>query len=255
MHITNFLVIGNSRVVEVLFSDGMRAACDLRGFADAVPFEPEPADGGLALRWPDGTVLGAERLRNLCLDPPPATRPMSVAEFVRWSNDGSGASWELHAGTPVPKAGGSARHGSMVAELAYRLHDPVEPGERFMTLTHTWVAGEPESRDCRIPDLVLRPRRMIRVDDPTCWVDDAVCAIEVHDEATAHVEARRVRFLRTLPTLREIAIVERSGAWARMIRRTDSGWSEEQVGPDGLLMLMSVAWTWPLAELRRRAEG
>lgn len=107
MQIVDFFVVGNSRVMEVLYADGVRGACDLNGVAEAVPFEPELTEGGRALRWPDGTVLDAERLRDLCLKPSPAARP-----------------------------------GSMVAEIAYRLHDPVERGEQFMTLTHTWVAGE-----------------------------------------------------------------------------------------------------------------
>lgn len=253
MQIADFFVVGNSRVVEVLYADGVRGACDLAGLVNVAPFEPELAVGGHALRWPDGTVLSAERLRHLCLDPPPAARPMSVAEFVR-SDVRSGASWELHAGTPVPRTGGSARHGFMVAELVHRLHDPVERDGRFTLLTHTWVAGDPESQDCRVPDLVLRPRRRVCVDDPSCWVDDAVCALEVHEEATAHLEARRVEFMRSLPSVREIVIVENRGTWARMIRRTDTGWTDEQVGPDGLLMLTTVDWTWPLAGFRGAAR-
>jgi hypothetical protein len=59
-----------------------------------------------------------------------------------------------------------------------------------------------------------------------------------------------VAFLRTLPTVREIVTVERGGEWARVARRTDAGWREERVGPDGLLVLASVDWTVPLAELR-----
>jgi hypothetical protein len=37
-----------------------------------------------------------------------------------------------------------------------------------MTLVNTWVAGVPESRDCRIADLVVFLRRMIRVGAPVC---------------------------------------------------------------------------------------
>jgi hypothetical protein len=79
MRIVDFGMIWKSAVVEVIFDDGIRAACDLWDIVRTDPFKPEPADDGRALRWPDGTVLSAERLRDLCLDQPPAVKPTTTA--------------------------------------------------------------------------------------------------------------------------------------------------------------------------------
>jgi hypothetical protein len=129
-----------------------RAACDLRDIVRADPFEPEPVDDGGALRWPDGTVFSAERLRDLYLDLPPADTPMAVSQFVKSSDDGSDVAWELHEGTPVPRTGGTLGHSWTMTQLLCKLEKELERAGRWMTLVNTWMAGAPESRDCRIAE-------------------------------------------------------------------------------------------------------
>lgn len=182
---------------------------------------------------------------------PPAR--MSVDEFLAWdSGDYSGRRWQLVDGEPVAMAPSSDNHGSMQAELAALIRNHlVERGSACRVVTEPGIiprvrAGE----NWRIPDLGVT----CSPSNGTVEVPAPVLLVEILSPNNYAETRANIWTYTTLPSVREILVVNSVRIEAELLRRGEDGtWPEqpEMIRGDATLPLRSVDLTLPLPALYR----
>jgi Uma2 family endonuclease len=175
---------------------------------------------------------------------------MTVAEFLDWSGDGSGRTFELVDGEVRAMSPGSATHGTIQANLCWLIRSAL-------------VASGPGCRLVTEPGVITRIRSHINLRVPDLGVTrtadapgqqampDPVALVEVLSPGNAVDTWDNVWAYTTIPSVGEIAIVHSTRVLAEVLRRgADGHWPEapEQIGADDMLRLESIDVAFRLRE-------
>ena len=178
---------------------------------------------------------------------------MTVAEFLSWdSGDPSGRRWQLIDGEPLAMAPGSETHGAIQGELIGLLRDHLlEQRSPCRVIAEPGVVPRVRAdRNYRVPDLGVtcaKPSLDLTVSEP-------VLLVEVLSPSNEADTRANIWAYTTIPSVRELLVVNSTRIEAELLRRDSHGvWPEqpELIGPGGTLILASVDLTLPLTALYR----
>jgi Uma2 family endonuclease len=174
---------------------------------------------------------------------------MTVDEFLDWPGDGSGRAFQLVDGEPVAMAPASITHGIIQANLT-RLLGTHLLGSRCHVVVAPGVIPRLRSEsNIRVPDLAVsceRDDRSLRA------LVEPVLLVEILSPSNENETRRNVWSYATIPSAREILLINSTRMGAELLRRDANGeWpaNPEPVGPDDMLRLASLDWAAPLAAL------
>ena len=183
---------------------------------------------------------------------PPAPT-MTVAAFLTWNpDDPSVHAWQLIEGEPVAMAPASDNHGTIQADLGARLWNHLTiPGSRCRAVMKPGIVPKGWSdRNYRVPDIGI-----------TCtpssggqMLPDPLILIEIFSPTNETETWANVLTYLTLPTVREVLVVNSTRMEAELLRRdADGSWPEVpmRIGPEETLTLDSIAFSVKLAALYR----
>ena len=178
---------------------------------------------------------------------------MTVAEFLtRNFDDSSVHSWQLIDGEPVAMAPGSDNHGSIQAALSGQLWNHLTaPGSRCRAVIEPGIVPRGRSdRNYRVPGIGI-----------TCappsggqMLPDPLILIEILSPSNEAETWANVWTYLTIPTVREVLVVNSTRIEAELLRRNSDGtWPEvpQRLGPADALALESIGFSVPLAALYR----
>jgi Uma2 family endonuclease len=176
---------------------------------------------------------------------------MTVADFLDWAGDGSGRKFQLVDGELRAMSPGSATHGTIQMTLGRLIGNKlVEGGGRCRAVSEPCIATRVRANtNLRVPDLGV-----------TCTPDEAgqqllpdpILLIEILSPGNASDTWDNVWSYTTIPSVLEIVIVHSTRVFAELLRRdADGHWPKEaeQIGPDGVLSLESIAFARPLRDI------
>ena len=180
---------------------------------------------------------------------------MTVQEFLNWE-PGDHLRYELVDGIPRAMAPASPAHGLLQGELARLLGNHlrsrgmdcdviVEPGIVPKLLS---------AHNVRVPDLAvtcspLAANRSV--------LPDPVLIVEILSPSNQAETWTNVWAYTTIPSVQEILILRSDRVAAELLRRSaDQAWPEQTIAiSEGLLVLESLGFRVPLAELYARVPG
>jgi Uma2 family endonuclease len=181
--------------------------------------------------------------------PPPS---MTVADFIAWPGDGTGRRYQLIDGEARVISPGSVARAIIHTTLA------------CLVAEHLKAVGSPYSALIR-PPVVPRVRAIMNLRTPAIGVTaapdhpdrqydvaDPILLIEVLTPETAFDIRRNVRACRTIPSVREIAVVHATHIMAETLsRRPDGRWPEksEDIGSGGSLSFKCIEFSCPLIKV------
>ncbi len=174
---------------------------------------------------------------------------MTVAEFLDWDGNGGDISYELADGRPRAMAPASITHGILQSTVARLLGNHlVAHGSRCHVVTAPGVQPRVRSQhNMRIPDLGVTcapDERGLRT------LPDPVLLIEILSPSNEAATWDNVWTYTTLPSVREILVLETAGIAAELLRRQQDGsWPESPLRFEAQngLVLESVGFEIPLA--------
>ncbi|MGE3712584.1 MAG: Uma2 family endonuclease [Hyphomicrobiaceae bacterium] len=177
---------------------------------------------------------------------------MTVAQFLDWPGDGTGARFELVDGAPRAMAPASATHAIIQANAAAAIATHLRThGLRFRAGIRGPVTPPLKSRiNARAPDVTVTCAPPS--DSPV--FEDPILIVEVISPSGETQTWESIRALAALTSLREILIVSSTSVEAQVFRRDASGaWPYEPdvVGQDGVARLDSIGLALPMAEIYR----
>ena len=176
---------------------------------------------------------------------------MSVAEFIAWHGDGSGAKFELVDGEPRAMAPASVTHGLIQANLA-RLFGNHLAGTRCHVIVAPGVIPRVRAGfNFRIPDLAVN---CLADEAAQNALPDPILIIEILSPGNEAETRENVWAYATIPTVSEILLVNSTAIGAELLRRqTDGSWPEQpQLGaPTDKIALPSIGFQGPLAAFYR----
>jgi len=169
---------------------------------------------------------------------------MTVAEFLDWDGGGEGERYQLVNGEPRAMAPASITHGILQSTVARLLGNHLaERGASCHVVTAPGVQPRVRSQhNMRIPDLGVTcasDERGLRT------LPDPVLLIEILSPSNESETWDNVWTYTTLPTVREILVLETSGLAAELLRRQpDGSWPESPLRfeADDTLMLESIGF-------------
>ena len=176
--------------------------------------------------------------------------PMTVDEFIAWG-DGEGGKYQLVDGEVRAMSPASTTHGTIQADLAKWLSNHLDvPGGRCRVLTEPAVQTRIRAKkNMRVPDLGV-----------TCTADaagqialpDPLLLIEIMSPGNQKDTWDNVWAYATIPSVREILIVQSTRIEAQLLRRqADGSWPQEPdlILLDGILGLSSIDFSVPLSQV------
>jgi Uma2 family endonuclease len=176
---------------------------------------------------------------------------MTVTDFLAWPGDGSGRKFQLVDGGLRAMSPGSATHGTIQMTIGRLIGNRlVEVGGRCRVVSEPAIATRVRANiNLRVPDLGI-----------TCTPDaagqqtlpDPILLIEILSPGNASDTWDNVWSYTTIPSVREIVVVHSTRRLAELLRRDlDGNWPAEpqEIGPDGILRLESVAFACPLSDI------
>jgi Uma2 family endonuclease len=177
--------------------------------------------------------------------------PMTVAEFLAWTGDGSGRKLQLVDGEVRMMSPGSVTHGRIQATLARLIGNALTArSDPCQIITEPAVATRVRANiNMRVPDLGV-----------TCTPDapgqqtlpDPILLIEILSPGNTADTWDNVWSYTTIPSVQEIAVVHSTRILVELLRRgTDGHWpaEPEEVGPGDTLQLASIAFACPLSDV------
>lgn len=181
-----------------------------------------------------------------------STKPMTVDEFLAWDGGGHVGKLELVDGVVRAMSPASATHsviqGNLVALIQNHLRKQRSP---CRVAPEAPVVPRLRSRNnARAPDVAVScapPSRSKVFEDP-------ILLIEVLSPGNAEDTWESVRAYGTIPTVREIVVVESESVGAILFRKdADGAWPSdgEEIAAGSVLRLDSIGLEIPLAELYR----
>ncbi len=176
--------------------------------------------------------------------------PMTVDEFIAWG-DGEGGKYQLVDGEVRAMSPASTTHGTIQADLAKRLSNHLDiPGGRCRVLIEPAVQTRIRAKkNMRVPDLGVTGTAdaagQIALPDP-------LLLIEIMSPGNQKDTWDNVWAYATIPSLREILIVQSTRIEAQLLRRqADGSWPQEPdlILLDGVLGLSSIDFSVPLSQV------
>jgi Uma2 family endonuclease len=178
---------------------------------------------------------------------------MTLIEFLSWDpGDASGRGWQLIDGEPVAMAPGSETHGAIQSELIGLLRNHlIERRSPCRVIAEPGIVPRVRAdRNYRIPDLGVtcaKPSHDLMVSEP-------VLLVEVLSPSNEADTRANIWACTTIPSVRELLVVNSTRIEAELLRRDSDGARPEQpelIGPDGTLTLASIELTIQLTALYR----
>jgi len=182
---------------------------------------------------------------------PPAR--MTVAEFLEWdSGDRSGRRWQLRDGEPEAMAPASVTHGLIQNELGRLLANHfAATGRPCRAATAPGVVPRVRANsNFRVPDIGVS----CGPPDQGSMMAEPVLLIETLSPSNEAETRANVWAFATIPSVREILLVQTAQIGAELLRREpDGAWPEtpDMLGAGDTLSLPSIGFTAPLAALYR----
>jgi Uma2 family endonuclease len=180
---------------------------------------------------------------------PPAA--MTVAEFLAWDAPGSGR-WQLVDGEPVAMAPASRTHGALQPELGRLVGNHlVACGSPCTVIAAPGIIPRVRAREnFRIPELAVT---CTHYETEEYDVSNPVLIVEVLSPSNRAETWQNVWSYTTIPSLREILIINSTAVRAELLRRgSDGNWpAASTVIEDGDLNLECIGFTIPLAAIYR----
>jgi Uma2 family endonuclease len=174
---------------------------------------------------------------------------LTVAEFLAW-NAPSGERWQLVDGVPTAMAPASRTHGNVQSELARLIGNHLaQTGGPCRVITTPGVVPRVRSdSNFRIPDLAVTcaPYHEEEYD-----LSDPVLIVEILSPSNQAETRRNVWAYATIPSVREIVIVDSTGIAVEILRREPNGdWpARADRVTEGEVHLASVGFTAPIEAL------
>jgi Uma2 family endonuclease len=179
---------------------------------------------------------------------------MDTAEFLAWDAP-SGSRWQLVDGEPQAMAPASRTHGVIQAELIKLIGVHLDDrGSPCMVVDAAGVVPRIRSdSNVRIPDLAVTCSEN-QVEEQT--LDEPVLLVEILPPSNRSETWINVWAYTTIPTVREILVIDSTRMRAELLRRDQQGnWPERAlVIDDGLVELESIDSRVPLAAVYRRTR-
>jgi Uma2 family endonuclease len=177
----------------------------------------------------------------------PATKRMTVDEFLRWE-DGTDTRYQLLDGAPVAMAPPAPRHGMLAAALAAEFRSALRSRRPCLAQVEAGIARPERDDTCYVADLAVTcdpPQpgdRLIR---------DPILIVEILSPGTAAFDRQtKVPDYRRIASVQEILLIDSESFFAEVLRRSGEQWITEVVrGPAAILSLTSVPLTVSMAEL------
>jgi Uma2 family endonuclease len=200
-------------------------------------------------------------MSNTVRKPTPATvrQPlprMTVADFIAWPGDGTGRKFQLIDGEVRVMSPGSTTYGRLQSRLASLIDRALLASSSACdVITEPGVAvQEGGGTNVRVPDLGV-----------TCTPDtagqqlmpDPVLLIEVLSPSNVADTRENVWAYRTIPSVREIAVVHSTRVLVELLRRGPGGnWPEvpERIGEGGTLSFEIIPFSCPLTDVYVRTH-
>lgn len=180
----------------------------------------------------------------------PPIETMTVDEFIAW-DDGEGGKYQLVDGEVRALSPASTTHAKIQATLAGLLDRHLDtPGVRCSVLTEPAVKTRIRAKNnMRVPDLgvTCTPDTAGQVELP-----DPILLIEIMSPGNQKDTWNNVWAYATIPSVREILIVQSTRIEALLLRRqADGAWppDPETIAADGALTLASIDFSLPLSRV------
>jgi Uma2 family endonuclease len=176
---------------------------------------------------------------------------MTVAEFLAWDAPGNQL-WQLVDGEPQAMAPASVTHGAIQAQLAYLIARHLEErASPCRVITAPGVIPRVQAEiNFRIPDLAVTCANPAIEENS---LTEPVLVIEILSPNNQAETWANVWTYTSIPSVREILVVETAAISMDLLRRNEDGfWPEKpQVFEDGDLTLESIGFTFALAAAYR----
>lgn len=171
---------------------------------------------------------------------------MDLADFLAWSPQ-DGLIWQLIDGEPVAMAPPSRTHGAIQSEISGLLRDHLlaKGSPCFVVTTPGIVPRVQSEHNIRIPDLAVTCSPGEANDS---LLRDPLLAIEILSPSNEAETWSNVWTYTTIPSLREILVVDSTRIRAELLRRDEDGnWPERPALIEaGEIALPSIGFTSPL---------
>ena len=180
-----------------------------------------------------------------------AAERMSVAEFLSWTPPDGGL-WQLVDGTPCAMAPANRSHGAIQGELARLLGNHLaEAGSRCsVVVTPGVIPNANAEQNVRIPDLAVTCSRY-EVEEAT--LSEPILLIEILSPSNQVETWINVWSYTTIPSVREILVLQGRSIGAHLLRRrADGTWPDQADRIEaGDLALESIDFRAPLGSIYR----
>ena len=176
---------------------------------------------------------------------------MSAAEFLTWTPP-DGGSWQLVDGQPRALAPTNRSHGAIQGELGRLLANYfIEAGSPCsVVVTPGVIPGAKGERNVRIPDLAVT-RSRYETEEAT--LAEPILLVEILSPSNQAETWANVWSYTTIPSVREILVLQSQLVGAQLLRRrTDGTWPDQADTVEaGDLALESIAFQAPLGSIYR----
>ena len=173
---------------------------------------------------------------------------MTVAEFTRWTGDGTDMRYELDAGQLKAMAPPSGRH-AIITRNAFRALDrrvQAPCGAMF----GAGVARDLSDEECRIPDVFVTCETM-----PEQVFLDARLIVEVLSPSTEKEDrTAKLDFYKALPSVRAILLVWQDKRRVQLHVREQPRWPAQDFTGAGVVALEDLGVELPLDEIYAGVE-
>ena len=179
--------------------------------------------------------------------PQPATKPMTLDEFLRW-DDGTTTHYELVAGFPVAMAPPAEAHRILAMRLGARIDAALSARRPCNAQVEAGIVRTDRADTYFEADIAATcaPNEAGRqaIKDPFLIIEIPSSSTERHDRRT------KLPAYRQIDSVEEIVLIASDGIYAELHRRNGEQWLTEILrGEAASLALRSVGIAVPLAEL------
>ena len=177
--------------------------------------------------------------------------PETVEEFLVWPGDGRAKHYELVDGVVRAMAPGSTTHARIQGNLAVLIgtHLRSTGSSCSLLITPGIIPRVNAAKNFRIPDLgvtcVPDTARQIAMPEP-------ILLVEILSSSNKAATWSNIWTFGTIPSLREILVVQSTRIGAQILRRADDGgWPDDPsaFGEDDILVLAAIGLSCAVTEL------
>jgi Uma2 family endonuclease len=173
---------------------------------------------------------------------------MRVAEFLAWPGDGTRRKFELVDGEPRAMDPASVTHGTIQANIGALLHDHLKSTPCKPVAAPGVIPRIREEMNMRVPDIAVN---CVPDEAGQRALPDPVIIIEILSPSNETETRENVWAYTTIPSVREIVLVQSTSIGAELLRRqADGNWPGRPllIGAGGEITLESIDFRSPLSE-------